>query len=531
MATTSAALQPYEGPFGKNEAYHLLRRTTYGVTPSRVAEAVRLGFGGTLNKLLRPDATIAPPVNYENAEDPNVPHGKTWIRAPYVAGLKVNNYRATSLRNWLFGNFYESGFSLERRMLLFFINHFGARYMDDARPVYNYYETLRGGMYSKLPYLVKRVTVDPLMLMFLNGRDNRAKSPNENYARELLELFTIGKGPQIGSGNYTHYTEDDVRAFARALTGWKTRYIGSEDATQQPESYFSPAHHDTTTKTLSAAFGRASIPDAGDREYAAVVDLIFAQEHAGDYFCRKLYRWFVYHQIDETIERDIIQPLAQAFRESGYTVSVPILMLLRSEHFYEERFRGAIVKSPLEETLDLTVGLGLTLPEEVEGKYWLLQKLNYTVQEQDMRLNDPPSVAGYKPYHQAPYYNRMWINSTSLQYRTRAARSGIYTGYRRSEDTIYKADILKLVATFDNPADPNDLIAELVERTLPVSLSTEQLTALKNVLIPGLPDFEWTVEYNKHLDDPDDGDLRKAVSKRLNDLVFTVASSAEFRLY
>ena len=531
MALKSAALQPYEGPFGKTEAYHLLRRATFGVTPAMVSEAVRIGFGASLNKLFRPDATIVPPVKHDNAEDPNVGQGRTWIRAPYVDGLKVNTYRATSLKIWLFGNFYEAGFSLERRMLLFFVNHFGARYQDDARMVYNYYETLRSGMHSKLPDLVKRVTVEPLMLMFLDGKDNFATSPNENYARELLELFTIGKKLPGSSGGYTQYTEGDVLAFARALTGWRIRNLGSKDPALQPESYFSARHHDITTKTLSSAFGGVKLPSAGDKEYAAIINLIFAQPHAGDYFCRKLYRWFVYHQIDDAIEREVIQPMAKAFRESGYEVLVPIKLLLRSQHFYEQRFRGALVKSPLEETLDLTVGLGLELPRDIDDRYWLLQKLNYTVQGQDMYLTHPQSVAGYKPYYQAPYYNRYWVNSSSLQYRTRAARTGIYSGYRRDTDNVFVADLLELIATFDNPADPDALIGEFAERMLPVRMDEAQLTALKGVLIPGLPDFEWTVEYNKHLDKPGDGDLRKAVLSRLNDLVYTIACSAEFRLY
>ncbi len=531
MAMTSAALLPYDGPFGKTQAAHLLRRTTFAVTPERVAVAARIGLAGSLDRLFAPDAPVPPPVRHTDAEDPNVRYGETWVTAPAVTGLSVNNYRQISVRNWMVGNFYEGGFSLERRMLLFFVNHFGVERSGDMRIVYRFYETLRRGMFGTLPELVKKVSVEPLMLLFLNGKDNRASSPNENYARELLELFTIGKGPLVGPGDYSNYTEDDVRALARALTGWQVLDQLRTDPALQPRSAFSKRHHDTTTKVMSARFGGASIANGDEDEYAAVVDLIFAQERAGDYFCRKLYRWFVYHRIDDAVERDVIEPLSAAFRESGYRIEVPIRLLLNSAHFYEERFRGGLVKSPLDEVLDLTAALGLALPEDPDHRYWLLQRINNTCEAQEMALTAPPSVAGFKAYHQAPGYNRFWINASTLQYRTQAARSGIFSGYRRNANTVFQVDVLALIAGFENPSDPNDLVRELTDVMLPVALADTQLAALKEVLIPGLPDFEWTVEYGKHLDRPGDDKLRRAVLNRLHELVFAIASSAEFRLY
>ncbi len=528
---SAANLQPYEGPFGKREAAHLLRRATFAVTPERIDEAVRIGLTRTLDLLQQPDTSIDPPVRHTDAEDPNVRYGETWVLAPAVTGLNVNIYRQTSVRNWMLSNFYEAGFSLERRMLLFFVNHFGVERTGDMRIVYRFYETLRQGMFGTLPALVKQVSTEPLMLLFLNGKDNRASSPNENYARELLELFTIGKGPLVGPGDYTNYTEDDVRAFARALTGWQVHDQHKTDAALQPRSGFNAYHHDKNPKQTSARFGGATIEDGGDKEHEAVIDLIFAQEHAGDYFCRKLYRWFVYHQIDASVERDVIQPMSLAFRASGYEVAVPIRLLLNSRHFYEPRFRGALVKSPLEETLDLTAGLGMLLDPDPDYRYWLFQRLNTICESQEMSLTAPPSVAGFKAFHQAPGYNRFWINASTLQYRTQTARSHIFFGFKRNADTVFKVDVLALIATFDNPGDPNELLLTLTERMLPVPLAQTQLDALKEVLIPGLPDFEWTVEYNKHLDAPDDDKLRKSILNRLHELIFSIASSAEFRLY
>ena len=525
------SLPTYDGPFDRAAAWHLLRRSTFGATAPQVDELVGLGLEGALDLLFTPEPAFAPPINYDDPADPNVPLGETWIEAPYVDGVFVNDARVRSIRVWLFENFLRAGTSLERRMMLFFLNHFGAERRSDTRMAYRYYELLRQGWRMTLPDLVKAITVQPMMLFFLDGHINRASSPNENYARELLELFTVGKGPQVQPGDYLTYTESDVREIARALTGWRTRHTGSTDPTQQPEAYFHEPWHDAGVKQLSARLGGAVIEDAGAFEYATVVDAIFARPQAGDHFCRKLYRWFCYHEITPRVEIRVIQPMAAAFRESGYRVDAPLRLLLQSAHFFEERFRGAIVKSPLEEVVDQTVALGLTIPGDLDRGYWLLRRLNDVCETQDMRLTAPPSVAGYKPYYQAPLYNRFWVNAATLQRRTAYARSGLYLGYRREGETVAQVDLLAYVATLEAPSDPNALVRELAERLLPAPLSAAQYDALKEVLIPGLPDFEWTVEYGRHLDDPGDEGLRMAVTQRLRDLFFALVSTADFQLY
>ena len=526
-----ATLPGYTGDFDRAAAWHLLRRGTFGARAEQVDQLLRLGLDGALDQLFTPDHPLRPPINYDEERDPNVPVGETWVSAPYVAGVPVNNARIRSIRVWLFENFLRAGTSLERRMMLFFVNHFGAERLSDTRIAYRYYELMRAGWRMRLPDLVKAVTVEPMMLFFLDGRTSKATSPNENYARELLELFTVGKGPQVGPGDYTHYTETDVREIARALTGWRTRYTGSEDATLQPEAYFDERWHDTGVKRLSPRLGGAIVEDAGAEEYARVVDMIFEQPSAGVYFCRKLYRWFCHYDVTEAVEREVIAPMAEAFRAADYEIAAPLRLLLRSAHFFEARFRGALVKSPLEEVIDHTVALGMPIPTDLADEYWTLLRLNGMCEQQEMRLTVPPSVAGYKPYYQAPLYNRFWINAATLQFRTAYVRSGLYFGYRRQGAVVTAVDLLDYVASFAEPADADALVREVAERLLPVPLTEAQYDALKAVLIPGLPDFEWTVEYGKHLDAPDDDGLRMAVLQRLRDLFYAVASSAEYHLF
>ena len=132
--------------------------------------------------------------------------------------------------------------------------------------------------------LTKQITVNAAMLHFLNGNKNEVNSPNENYARELLELFTIGKGDLVGPGDYTNYTEQDIAAFAKALTGWTAWTDGNDPA--EFERWWSS--HDTSTKQLSHRFGSQTIENAGAEEYKRVVDIIFEKDEVAYHICRRL---------------------------------------------------------------------------------------------------------------------------------------------------------------------------------------------------------------------------------------------------
>jgi uncharacterized protein (DUF1800 family) len=141
------------------------------------------------------------------------------------------------------------------------------------------------------------VTVDPGMLRYLNGDLNTAQKTNENYARELLELFTIGKGPEIAPGNYMNYTEQDVQQAARVLTGWRVLRNGDPST-----SVFVATLHDSGDKQFSDAYGKIVIrgrsgATAGHDEHSELLDMIFSQEETARFFVRKIYRWLVFYEI------------------------------------------------------------------------------------------------------------------------------------------------------------------------------------------------------------------------------------------
>ena len=205
----------YAGAWTYESAAHLLRRCMFGPTYSQIKEATQMGLGATVEMLLEDLPLPSPPINTRNDQDPHVPIGETWVEAHYSSGrskkLDQLNYRRRSLKSWTIGRIMNPEMSIREKMTLFWHNHFPVNDINDPKLLYDYVTKLREHGTGNFRTLVKEITLDPAMLRYLNGDENTAKAPNENYARELLELFTIGKGPQIGPGDYTHYTEQDVK--------------------------------------------------------------------------------------------------------------------------------------------------------------------------------------------------------------------------------------------------------------------------------------------------------------------------------
>ena len=290
----STGLAPYTGPWTKQEAGHLLSRTTFGAPYGMIAGAVTAGLESTLDQLLADRPLPDPPVITSDLDGVGA-IGETWVDLPYAEGaagqLDSANSRRRSLFGWLGQLMMQEPLSARETMTLFWHNHFAINNTNEPKYAYRYLSTLRSQVFGDFRQLVKDITVDPSMLRFLNGNVNTVGAPNENYARELLELFTIGKGPQIGSGDYTNYTEQDVVAMAKSLTGWRDYgYRSSRDGAYG--SLFRPNQHDSSTVQLSHHFGNRQLASSGAGTYADLVDLILEQEEVSRFIVRKLYRWF-----------------------------------------------------------------------------------------------------------------------------------------------------------------------------------------------------------------------------------------------
>jgi uncharacterized protein (DUF1800 family) len=528
-----SGLDPYTGTWEYEQAAHLLRRAMFGPTHAQIKTAIQNGMDTTVETLLTDLPMPAPPVNSNNQDDPFVPVGETWIEAPYSADLNLRAARNASLRAWTMGEMLNEGVSLRETMTLFWHNHFAteASIVNDPKLVYRLHTLFRANAWGNFRELTKAVTIDPMMLRYLNGNQNRVQAPNENYARELLELFTIGKGPQVDDGDYTNYTEDDVVQIARVLTGWRDVGFVTTDANLAVDSVFLPNRHDTGDKQLSHRFDEVVISNMGDGEYAHLIDIIFGKEEVARFICRKIYRWFIYYNITDQAETDVIQPLAQLLIDNDYEIKSVLEVFFKSQHFYDMLNVGPMIKNPLDFTVSLIKQLEMPLPNgnnlNQTYRVWLI--INQVNAAMLMDLFNPPSVAGWPAYYQEPGYYRLWINSATLPLKNQLTNALANQGFTVNGFTV-RANPLELIAQFDDPFDPNNLIQELVQLLFPQPITQNQIDFLKEILIPGLPDFEWTVEYGDYVNDPTDVDLAMGVENKLRNLLGAMLTMPEYYL-
>jgi uncharacterized protein (DUF1800 family) len=532
---TNAGLEEYTGPWESRQIYHLLRRTTFGPTPVHVA------LLKTMSASLAVDTLVAStleetslPLNVDSRDVVAV--GESWAYAikqdPATGSFNPLGVRISSLKSWWMGLILKQQLSLREKMVLFWHNHFVTEtdVVNDARFSFRYLALLRANALGNWKDLTRAITLDGGMLRYLNGNTNTKTSPNENYGRELQELFTIGKGPEIAAGDYTNYTEADVKAAARVLTGWQDDDTVLTTVGSTPRK-FTTARHDTTNKQFSAHYGSTVITGGTDglAEVNALIDMIFNQPETARYLVRKLYRSFVYYVIDDWTEVNIIAPLATQLRASNYNVAPVLSTLLKSAHFFDTANMGCMIKSPVELVAGVSRLFNIALPSDTVTLYKMTSYYAGQAANMQQELGNPPNVAGWPAYYQTPQYYELWINSDTLPKRTSFTNTMAKSGYTTSGFTL-KIDVLLYTGALLNPADPNALIQEAAERLFAVQVTDNQLAFLKQVLIPGLPDYEWGVEWNAYTSDPSNTTKAATVRSKLQTLYAYMMSMPEFQL-
>ncbi len=531
--TTTAALtqslDPYTGVWGMEQASHLLRRTTFGPTYAQMKDAVTNGMNATVTQLIADLPMPSPPVYY-SGNAPGAIVGTTWIDDA-GAQTELNTYWRRSFYAWTMKQLRDEGVSIREKMTLFWQNHFGVSQSvtSDKRRDYQYNNLLRENALGDFKQLVKEVTINPSMLRFLNGESNTKNAPNENYARELMELFTLGKGDLAGEGDYTTFTEVDVVEIAKALTGWR---IETDDSTGVYiiSALFVNQRHDTTTKQLSHRFNNATIVDSGEQEYSDVVDLIFnlKAQTVAEFICRKLYRWFVHYTTDASIEQNVIVPMANLLIANNFQIKPVIEALLKSQAFYDVCSTGSMVKNPLEHIIGILKQFAIEIPTDVTTEYDILKNIytDYTIPQQ-MEYYNPPTVAGWKAYYQEPQYYRIWINSVTL--KERASFTGRMVNGKNIGGVRLEIDVLTFLGTLDNPADPNAVVDECATILLPKVLTQEQKDLMKAILLSNQGDDSYWIDlYYNYLGSP--SQYETAIDSRFRTMIEAMLSMAEFQL-
>ena len=417
-----ASLAPITGTLGLKRAAHLLRRATFGSTKSEIDDFAGKTVSQAVSDLmLFPSIPDAPP---------NINSGITWNNNGTLAATKGE------VTSWWLYQILDPAQSPTAFFKLTFLLHtcltISLKEMIDNTSWYYHLRllmTYAGGSYKTL---TTKMTLDPAMGNFLDTAINVVGHANENYGRELLELFTVGKGPQLGPGNYTNYTEDDIREAAKVLTGFKTMNDWDNPSHRDPDTNFprlqiTPSLHDTSDKQFSSIFNNKIIAGTNTvsgmlDELSQLIDIIFEKEALELFIIRKVYRYYVSYIITPEIENDIIQPLAQTFRDNNFEFRPVLTQLFNSAHFYDEddatqgdETLGGMIKSPLELYLQTLKFFQAYIPDpdlDLSGLHdWLYNKVQRHILQMGLEVFSPPSVAGYEPMYQEPDYNRYWINA------------------------------------------------------------------------------------------------------------------------
>ncbi len=523
---TLAGLQQFAAAWDESTLRHLLRRTLFGFKQEDLNAWKGKSMAEVVQLLISPSPSPLPPVNnYNDANfsDPTVSAGQTWVNAPYDGN--ANGRRNTSLKSWWIGNILQQTSSVHEKMTLFWHNHFAVEAVDvnDARYMYRYYNLLRKYALGNFKELVLEVTKDPAMLRYLNGYQNNKNAPDENYARELQELFTLGKGPLV------FYTEADVRAAARVLTGYTVNATTISSA-------FDPNRHDTGNKQFSTYYQNKVILGKtganGAKETEELIDMLFLQEETALYLCRKFYRFFVYYEIDAATEANVILPMANLFRTKNYEVKPVLELLFSSTHFYDPVNVAGMIKSPLDYCVGLCKEFKMQFPDSTDfaNQYLMFDYIRTQASNMQQNLADPPSVAGWPAYYQAPQFHELWINSDTLPRRNQFMNILLTSGYTRNGKKIY-IDVLTYVNALSNPGNPNLLIRDTVTHLCAIDLTPEVIQFLKGILLSGQStDSYWTDAWTSYKANPTNVVARNMVLSRLNSMFSYLMNLPEYQL-
>lgn len=367
----AVALQPYAGGLDERLAAHLLRRAGFGGSPDDVRRYARMPVSAAVESLVRFPSTAALPAP-DDVYDPSTTlggYGRTGLRGLGPGGRKALNREIRrkeltsilGLQVWWLNRMLTTPAPLQEKMTLLYHGHFTtAAIKKSVSPamIYAQNQLFRNNALGNLRELTRSVAKDPAMLLYLDNARNYKLHPNENFARELMELFTLG---------VDHYSEDDVRNSARAWTGWRF------DRFMQAARY-DPQVHDDGVKTFLGRTGNFNGDD--------VVNIIFEQPQCARFFGAFLLNNFVYNDP----EPELVEAVAGLLRRHNFELAPVMSAILRSNVFYSQRAYRALVKSPAEFVVGTSRALGLS---RIDGTALPVLK------QMGQVLFYPPNVAGW----------------------------------------------------------------------------------------------------------------------------------------
>jgi hypothetical protein len=544
-ADVNKTLNKYTGEFGYKQKRHLLNRVLVGYAERHMKDLDGLTLDQAIDLIFKPQVLGEPVNNYYHDFPPeeykkkylvdDVKPGEPFISkafsreerqgfVPEFAGME----RVSAYDSWTYASIYSQPTSVAWRLFLFL--HTLTPYKEDnVRTKALYYSlklTFEGAWRNYKDYIYD-VTLSDNMLYFLNLKFSKKEAPDENFAREVQELFTVGKRP------FSKFTESDVKAAARLLVGWDS--LGIENLTDEgfvTKNNYQENNHDTGDKQFSKFYGNRLIkgrtgPDGGKIELKEFYDMIFETEESAIYLSRRLVQFFVYPVLNDTVEENIIKPLAQVLRKNNFCLAETLKVLLKSEFFFAEEFYNAMIKSPMEYTMGMYKEFEISKgpvsvnnynsfftedkskidPKNLDPvyiSYNIFREVKHNaIGRQGYSLGSPPSVSGWQAYYQEPVYDLIWINSDSVKRRKEIsesiARNGLYCGNQHQ----VRFDLLMILKKTKEPSNINTFIRDLGKIILGVDISERVFIRIKrSILGDNFPDYYWSDAVNSFVNNP-----------------------------
>ena len=350
---------------------------------------------------------------------------------------------------------------LKGRLVLFWSNHFVTRLEDyyASNHLYEYYSTIEEHLLGNFQEFVRAIGKTSAMLVFLNGLENTNNSPNENYARELFELFTLG----VDNG----YTQNDIVETSKALTGYNHR----ENWTYP--IYFDASTFDNSEKTI--------FNQTGNYDYDGLIDLLFEERapQIAQFICKKLYSYFVSATVNETVVTEMASIFVQDFNISNI-----LRILFKSEHFFDSKTIGTQIKSPYDMTMSYLNITNFSLQQDhYESMVWFNNVLG-------QQMFEPVDVAGWQG-------DRDWINSSTLTGRWEILQWTIWHTWNNFNEELRAFAI----ESSNNSNDPYIVAKSIIDRFMPLELySIEDYQAATDIFKHNLPEnyYEnqiWNLQY------------------------------------
>lgn len=436
----SSTLAQYTSPLDEVRAAHLYRRLGFSASVQTINAAVGQTAEALVNSLV--DQALAAPIipapEWADWNDANYPADDDLARQ--LRRAQIEDF-TTTYGNTLLDN------GLRDRMSFFWSNHFVTQLESYNCPGFLYYYILclQQNALGNFKTLTSEVGLTSAMLYYLDGARNRGDNPNENYARELYELFTLGEG--------NNYTEEDIIQTSAALSGYTER--GEEGCTQVT---FNPEDFNTGNKTI---FGQT-----GNWGYDDVIDILFDQrpDEIGWFICKKLYEFFVHP--DSTgddgngIAPQIIDGLAQTFISSGFEIAPVLRQLFKSQHFFDETAIGVIIKSPAD--------LYFNLLKETSFTYDDTTVLNMidSCALIGQRFFQPPEVEGWQR-------NRTWINTNFIIGRWLTVEMFLQRFYENDPEQFRDLGLELSGNAGLTSNNPDEVAKPIIEKFVPKGLLTD----------------------------------------------------------